>query len=191
MWQVAGENFIRRMFFTRFIGGWAQAREALWTRVWCYLVEILADLKSAALDLPIGRATDAICWTRWRVGQNAWRRARLVAAREGENGRVFFTRGNSCTLRICFWTYCSKTTKRLKRTPNSDYRHKKEHRKIAGRTPKICRKDTRKNPAGHRSVALIPCWDLCMNLRKENSGSMREKRDRDFMWFGLWPMSIG
>ncbi len=33
MWQVAGENFIRRMFFTRFTDGCAQAREALWTRV--------------------------------------------------------------------------------------------------------------------------------------------------------------
>jgi hypothetical protein len=38
--------------------------------------------------------------------------------------------------------------------------------KITGRTPKILRKDTGKTPTGYRSVALIPCWNLCINLKK-------------------------
>jgi hypothetical protein len=61
-------------------------------------------------------------------------------------------REKSRTLQIRFRTYCSKLDykKRLKRTPNSGYRHKIERSKNH-------RENAKKAPTSHRSVALIPC----------------------------------
>jgi hypothetical protein len=38
-------------------------------------------------------------------------------------------------------------------------------------------------------VALIPCWDLCINLKCENKSGIiaevLERRDRIYGWFGV------
>jgi hypothetical protein len=43
---------------------------------------------------------------------------------------------------------------------------------------------------GQGKMALIPCWDLCINLKYNNRGSKRDKRDREFMWISLWPTYV-
>jgi hypothetical protein len=75
----------------RRVGVWARRLEAVlgvWRRVDAPMVEIEADLESAALDLPIGRATDVVLGAQRRVGQKARSRARHVAARGRSDGAV-------------------------------------------------------------------------------------------------------
>lgn len=85
------------------------------------------------------------------------KRQRELAAREVVNDGISFTGGKPRTLRIYFWTYCSrldckKDEKNSKQRLSSQERAPKNRWKNAGDSSK----GHRKNPIGHKSVALIP-----------------------------------